>query len=151
METNFARNYDVSSAESAAVIGAVAMFLILFTIASYALGAFLLGRVFKKAGIPQWVAWVPVYNTWKLLEIGNQRGFWAIVGLVPFIGIIALIYLYIAMYHVGKKLGKEGWFVLLAIFIPIAWMIWLGFDDSKWPTEKRRAKLVKKSDVPTKS
>lgn len=151
MEINFARDYDVSSAESAAAIGAVAMFLILFTIASYALGAFLLGRVFKKAGVPQWVAWVPVYNTWKLLEIGNQRGFWAIVGLVPFIGIIALIYLYIAMYHIGKKLGKEGWFVLLAIFIPIAWMIWLGFDDSKWPKEKGKAKPVKKSDAPTKS
>jgi hypothetical protein len=40
--------------------------------------------------------------------------------------------MYIAMYHIGKKLGKDGVFVLLAIFLPIVWLIWLAVDKSKW-------------------
>jgi len=118
------------------VVGAVFLAFVLFAIISYVIGAFLLGRLFKKAGAHQWAAWVPVYNVWKLLELGNQQGFWVLFGLVPFLWIIPTIFLYIAAYHIGKKLGKEGWFVLLAIFMPVVWLIWLGFDESKWPKEK---------------
>ncbi len=129
------------TANDAVVVAAtlwVITFLLVFSVIGYAIQAFLVGRLFKKADVPQWIAWVPVYNVWKLLELGNQQGFWAVLMLVPFINIISLIFLIIAMYHIGKKLGKEGWFVLLAIFIPIVWLIWLGFDDSKWPKEKKR-------------
>ena len=106
--------------------------LVVFSIISYIIVAFLLGRIFKKAGLPQWAAWVPVYNFWKTLELGNQQGFWALIALIPYAGIVGIIFLYIATYHIGKKLGKEDWFVLVAIFIPVLWLIWLGFDDSKW-------------------
>ncbi len=127
----------VTNAAGAAILGGVFLFLVLFAIAAYAVGAYLLGRVFKKAGVPQWAAWVPVYNSWKLLEMGGQQGFWAVLALIPFVNIISAIFIYISMYEIGKKLGKEGWFVLLAIFIPVVWMIWLGFDDSKWPGNKK--------------
>ena len=36
------------------------------------------------------------------------------------------------MYKIGLKLGKEGAFVLLAIFLPIVWLIWLAVDKSTW-------------------
>lgn len=121
-----------------ALFGLFLVFVLIFALIFYGISAFLLGRIFKKAGEPQWIAWVPVYNTWKILELGGQQGFWAILGFIPFVNIIALIYLYIAMYNIGKKLGKEDWFVLLAIFVPIIWMIWLGYDDSKWPKETKK-------------
>lgn len=108
------------------------VFTLIFFIVIYALHAFFLSRIFKKAGIEQWAAWVPVYNSWKLLEIGGQPGWWSILALIPFVNIAAAVFLYIAMYHVGLKLQKEGWFVLLAIFVPTVWMIWLAFDSSKW-------------------
>lgn len=108
----------------------IVIFLIMAVV--YALSAFLLGRVFKKAGIKQWIAWVPFYNNWKLLEMGNQQGFWAIMALIPIVNIVAAVYMYIAMHNIGLKFGKEGWFVLLAIFIPIVWVAWLAFDDSQW-------------------
>ena len=107
-------------------------FLIIFALLSYAITAFLLGKVFQKAGAPQWAAWVPVYNNWKLLEIGGQQGFWALLAFIPFVNIVSLIFVYIAMYNIGRSLGKEGWFVLLAIFLPVVWLIWLAFDNSKW-------------------
>lgn len=111
----------------------VLLFTLLFVALSYAIVAFLTGRVFKKAGVPQWAAWVPVYNYWKLLQLGDQQGFWAILAFVPFLNIVSVIFVYIAMYRIGQKLGKEGWFVLFAIFLPVVWLIWLGYDDSKWP------------------
>lgn len=116
------------------VLGGIFLFFVfIFVLIAYVVGAWLLGRIFKKAGEPQWIAWVPIYNSWKLLELGGQQGFWAVLALIPFVNIIAAIFLYIAMYHVGKKLGKEDWFVLFAIFLPVVWLVWLAFDDSKWP------------------
>ncbi len=140
------------AAASAVVVGFVFLFLFVFAVAAYAISAFLLGRIFKKAGVPQWVAWVPIYNSWKLLELGNQQGFWAVLALLPFVNIVSAIFLYIAMFHIGKKLGKEDWFILVAIFLPIVWLIWLGFDDSKWPTDKKSvpAKSAAKKTTTTK-
>lgn len=132
--------YDPATTDTvagAAIAGALLLFFFFFLVISYAIGAFLLGRVFKKAGVPQWAAWVPIYNSWKLLELGNQQGFWAVLALIPFVNIVSLIFTYIAMYYIGKKLGKEDWFVILAIFVPVVWLIWLGFDDSKWPKDKK--------------
>lgn len=74
-----------------------------------------------------------------MLELGNQQGFWALLALIPYVGIVVVVFLYIAMFHIGKKLGKQDWFVLVAIFIPILWLIWLGFDDSKWPAHSKKA------------
>lgn len=139
MDSNYTYTYDTPTDANldGALLSGLFTFLILFALVSYAITAFLLGKVFQKAGVPQWAAWVPIYNNWKLLQLGNQQGFWAVLALIPFVNIISVIFLYIAMYHVGRKLGKEGWFVLIAIFLPIVWMIWLGFDDSRWPKEER--------------
>ena len=149
MDYDYNYSYDTSGTDAAAAaaggafLGAFIVFLFIFAIICYAVGAFLLGRVFKKAGVPQWIAWVPIYNSWKLLEIGNQQGFWAVLALLPFVNIVSAVFTYIAMYHIGKKLGKEDWFVILAIFVPIVWLIWLGFDDSKWPKETKKVAAAK--------
>lgn len=116
------------------VLGSIFLgFLLICTLVSYVISAWLLSRIFKKAGEPQWIAWVPVYNVWKLLELGGQQGFWAVLALIPLVNIVAAIFIYIATYYIGKKLGKEDWFVLFAIFLPIVWLVWLAFDDSRWP------------------
>lgn len=103
-----------------------------FGIVVYAIYAYLLARIFKKAGLAEWIAWVPFYNSWKLLEIGGQQGFWAVLAVIPIINIVSTVFIYIAMYNVGLKLGKDGWWVVIAIFIPIVWFAVLAFDKSKW-------------------
>lgn len=136
---HFAHSADyANSVAETALVGVVLLFLLIFLLISYVIGSFLLGRIFKKAGVPQWIAWVPIYNTWKLLVIGNQEGFWAVLGLLPFVNIVSTIFVYIAMHRIGKKLGKDDWFVLLAIFLPVVWLVWLGFDDSKWTRSTTR-------------
>lgn len=126
---------DMDTANDAAYVGA-GLFMILFALiaaaVAYVATALLLGRIFKKAGVESWKAWVPVYNSWVLLELGEQKGYWAVLALVPIVNIVAMVFTYIAMYRIGLSFGKDGAFVLLAIFLPLVWYIWLAFDNSTW-------------------
>lgn len=124
----------VTTDGAAAMVAATVfiMFALFASLIGYVVHAILLGLIFKKAGVPQWAAWVPFYNVWKMLEIGGQPGFWSVLLIVPFVNIASIVFIFIAMYHIGLRLQKEGWFVLLAIFLPLVWSIWLAFDNSKW-------------------
>ncbi len=128
-----------SSTAAAAAPGIILLFVFLTFIAVaaiYALHAFLLGRIFKKAGVEQWIAWVPFYNTWKLLELGGQPGYWAVLAIISPLGIVTAVFTYISMYHIGLRLGKSGAWVVLGIFLPTVWMAILAFDSSKWDDKK---------------
>ena len=116
------------------IVATLVLILVVSTIliVGYVLRAIFLMRLFKKAGVEQWAAWVPYFNTWRLLEIGGQQGFWAVIALIPFGDIVSAVFVYIAQYNIGLKLGKKGSFVLWAIFLPIVWLIWLAVDKSKW-------------------
>lgn len=123
------------TAEATAVMWFILIAMFLFVAVTYVVVAIFLSRIFKKAGVLGWKAWVPVYNTWVTLEIGDQKGWWALVMLFPVVNIIASVFLYIAMYTIGLRLGKEGTFVLWAIFLPIVWYAWLALDDSTWDAD----------------
>lgn len=117
---------------AAAIFLTVLFFSFIFSVIFYIIGAIILGLIFKKAGIAAWIAWVPFYNTWKMLEIGGQKGFWAVLAIIPIVNYVSIVFIYIAMYNIGLKLGKSGAFVVLGIFLPLIWMIWLAVDSSKW-------------------
>lgn len=115
---------------------------------AYVIGAVLLGMIFKKANVPAWKAWVPVYNNWTFLELGGQRGWLALLSLtiiIPIVGLITLlvlaIYQIIAAYKIGKKFGKEDWFVALYILLPIVWLVWLAVDKSAVWQESEAAQV----------
>lgn len=132
---------------TAAVFGVFAiLFTLVMAVAMYVIMSLLTMRIFKKAGVEGWKAWVPFYNHWILLELGNQKGFWAILVVLPLVNIVSAVFTYIAMYHIGLKLGKDGAFVLWAIFIPIVWYIWLAVDDSKWQNDVKETS--KKASTP---
>lgn len=130
--TYYTYTTDTSSSLDPAAAVALLLFYIFAIAFAYVINGIFLGLIFKKAGVPQWAAWVPFYSTWKMLEIGGQQGFWAILTILPFVNIVSAIFMYIAMYNIGLKLGKSGVFVLLAIFLPIVWLIWLAVDRSVW-------------------
>lgn len=124
-------DYDYGAALAAGLVIGLWVGLI-----AYIISAIFLGMIFKKAGEPAWKAWVPIYNSWTLLRLGGQNGIWAVLALIPVVNIVSAIFMYIAMYHIGKKLGKSDAFVLLAIFLPLVWMIWLAVDSSTWKGAK---------------
>lgn len=124
-----------SSSASDAVVGGTLLAVVLITIfaviIAYVVGAILLGMIFKKAGIESWKAWVPVYNNWVLLEMGGQQGWLALLSFIPGGSIVTLIFMYIAMYHIAIRFGKDGTlFIALAILVPIVWYLWLAVDKT---------------------
>ena len=120
---------DVASAVAVLILSLVFFF---FAIALYVVVALCLMRIFKKAGVKSWAAWVPFYNNWKLLEIGGQQGFWAVLAIIPVVNIVSVVFMYIAMYNIGLKLGKDGAYVLLAIFLSPIWFILMAIDKHPW-------------------
>ena len=123
-----------SSSTSVDPVGSLVLGIIFLIVAliSYVITGVFLGYVFKKAGVASWIAWVPFYNSWKLLEIGGQPGFWAILTILPLINVASTVFILIAMYNIGLKFGKSGIFVFLAIYLPVVWLIWLAVDSSAW-------------------
>jgi signal peptidase I len=59
------------------------------------LPGFGLAKLFKKAGIESWKAYIPFYNTWLMQEKAQRPKYWAVLQLVP----------------------VAGWFITLGIFI----------------------------------
>lgn len=56
----------------------------------------------------------------------------------------------IGMYNIGLKLGKSSSFVLLAIFLPLVWLIWLAVDKSTWNESLGEpSKAIEHSTSPT--
>lgn len=131
----------VDAAGVAAVIMSLIGFFIFVALIGYVVMSFILSRIFKKAGVEEWIAWVPIYNSWKLLEIGGQQGWWAVLSIIPIVNIISVVMILIAMYNIGLKLGKQGPFVLLGIFLPLVWYLWLAFDTSVWDESKGAPRL----------
>ncbi|MEO5949822.1 MAG: DUF5684 domain-containing protein [Candidatus Saccharimonadales bacterium] len=122
----------VDSGTALAIAGTLMVVYVIVLILAYVVHSFLLSRIFKKAGVAPSKAWIPVYNIWIMLELGDQKGYWSVLMFVPIVNIVALVFYVIAEHNIGLKFGKEGWFVLFAIFLPLVWLIWLAVDDSKW-------------------
>lgn len=143
-------NGNAAAAGIGLLIAIIGIIVYLVVIAgSYALSSWMLARIFRKAGVAQWKAWVPVYNLWILLEMGGQAGWWAVLSFVPVINIAALVFSCIAVYHLDAGFGKPGagW-LLLYIFVPIVWLIILAFDSSHWEPRRMEVAPLYGANVP---
>jgi len=174
-------------------------------VAAYVLMAVFYMKLFAKANVPAWKAWVPVVNVWKFLELGGYHGaisllafvgmalsycflgifFYSmlnidyyslvnmdyiyqlndnptslqygdlntlITGFSPFgalgmggfffayilqmvaslISLICTVFMCMSAYQIGLKLGKEGTWVILYIFLAPVWMGIMAFNKAVW-------------------
>ena len=137
-------DYGASDAASAAAFLILALFGFLFAIVGYLISAFLLSKVFEKAGVQgKWRAWVPVYNYLVLAKLGDLSP-WVILALVvasviPILQYLSGLALFVAMimvaYRVNAKFGREWPILLLFILGPLGQWIWLGilaFGSNPW-------------------
>ncbi|MGC0367886.1 large exoprotein [Microbacterium sp. SLBN-111] len=137
-------DYGTSSAAQAAVLAVLSVVFFLFAIVGYVISAFLLSKVFEKAGVQgKWRAWVPVYNYLVLAKLGDFSP-WVILGLVvasviPVLQYLSGLALFVAMimiaYRVNAKFGREWPILLLFILGPLGQWIWLGilgFGSNPW-------------------
>ena len=93
----------------------------------YVLTALAFMRFFEKVGLPAWTAWVPFYNTWKLLEVGGQPGWISLLRLLGSAGgIVTLVFEIIGMHRIGIAFRKPTSWVVLGVFLPFVWAYLLG-------------------------
>jgi hypothetical protein len=143
--------YDPAEQSPGALLAIAAVFIIslIFAVAGYLVVSWFLMRIFRKAGVEGWKAWVPFYNSWIFLELGGQQGWLILLHLVPGGGIVATIFGYIASYHVGASFSKPGagW-VVLYIFLPFIWLAIVAFDNSRWNPALMTVRPIYGSNVP---
>lgn len=101
--------------------------------ALYVWTALALSAVFRKSGEEGWKAWVPIYNTVVLLQLGGLSGWLVLVGLIPILGALALwIAVILACYRINVAFGfGAGMTVLAALLLPV-WATVLGFGSARW-------------------
>ncbi|WP_137284696.1 DUF5684 domain-containing protein [Halorussus salinisoli] len=86
-------------------------------------------KVFEKADEPGWAALIPIYNTYVMLKIGDNPGWYLLLMIIPIANLYA-----IGKMHVGiaKAFGKGvGWGVGLW-FLPFVFFPMLAFGDASY-------------------
>ena len=128
-------DYDSTVAAFVTIYAIIIVGSLLFALAIYVVTAIALMGFFRKVGVEPWIGWVPIYNTWKWLEVGGQNGWLALIALIPYGSIVTSVFLCIGMYRTGRAFGKDGAFVVLGIFLPFVWAFILGGKDEVYRPE----------------
>lgn len=124
----------------------------IFIVAAYVFSSFVLMKIFKKAGLEGWKAWVPFYNQWTLFELGGYHGGLSLIGFataIPLLGFIAgivqLIYYFSAMTEIHKKIGKSNtvlWNLFNFFMFPV-WGVVILAQDFNWNDSLGKESLAK--------
>ena len=176
-----------------AVIITTIVFVVIIFITVYVVTAVMYMKLFAKANVAAWKAWIPVVNYWKFLQLGGCPGAISLLGFAgwllmmsylvfsfnymlenstdlfiygqynPFLigtavyplvlytvgslaNTAAAVFGCISAYHISRKLGKEGVWVVLYIFLSPVWLGIMAFNKSVW--NDSLAKPAKGSERP---
>lgn len=85
--------------------------------------------MFKKAGIANWKAFVPFYNTWCMVEKMELKRYWFFLQLIPVAGQFITIWICIKFVeHFGRF---NFWHHAATVFLPFIYFPYLGFSKSE--------------------
>ena len=104
------------------------------TIVTYAIVAVGLYKMFQKAGVTEWLAFIPFVNLWKLTKITCGSALWLLLILIPCMGI--LVFAIFLAVKIAPAYGRGVGTVLLTIFLaPVAYL-YLGFGEARYEGPK---------------
>ena len=124
------------------------MFLVL-AIGIYVATSIASMKIFQKAGLPGWKAWVPFYNNWIFLQLGGYNGALSLLGLIPGGAIVLFILMCFSANEISKKLGKSDVFILFPLGVvsfgitTLIWLFMAGFGKSEWTDSLGKESLAK--------
>ncbi len=121
------------------IILAYLVFIGVVLLITYLLTAITLMMFFRKVGVKPGLAWVPVYNHWKWLEVGSQPGAISLLQLVPGAAIVTTVFLIIGMHRTGIAFGKDAGWLVLGIFLPWLWCILISQPSEQYRPERLAA------------
>lgn len=86
-------------------------------------------KLFSKAGKPGWASIVPIYNTIVMIDIAGKPLWWIILLFIPVVNVVVSILIMIGM---AKNFGRGTGTVIGLIFLPIIFMLILGFGSAEY-------------------
>ncbi|MGB3411805.1 MAG: DUF5684 domain-containing protein [Microthrixaceae bacterium] len=86
-------------------------------------------RVFTKAGYPGWYSIVPFLNISTLCRIAGRPGWWWVLGIIPCVGSVIMIIVWL---DVAKAFGKGTGYGLGLLFLSPIFIPMLGFGSSQY-------------------
>jgi signal peptidase I len=85
-----------------------------------------LARLFEKAGVPGWKAYIPFYNTWVMMQLAERPKHWVFWQFIPVVGWFITMGIYVEFV---KTYGKFAlWEHALAALLPLIYFPMIGFD-----------------------
>ena len=87
-----------------------------------------LSKIFEKAGVATWKAFVPIYNFWEVGKIINRPKWWAFIMIVPGVNLIMYgVYGFHLARAFKKRLNKDLFYAALC---PYLYFAYLGFNHN---------------------
>ncbi|WP_295839358.1 FHA domain-containing protein [uncultured Microbacterium sp.] len=103
------------------LIAAIAGALLVPAVALHIWYAIGLARVFDARGVETWRAWVPVVNDAEIFRLGRIDPVRAVLLLVPFVNVYALVLKARAAHRIGTASGRGAGTTALAVLFPPVW------------------------------
>jgi signal peptidase I len=87
-----------------------------------------LSKLFAKAGVESWKAWIPIYNFYVLAKLLDKPWWWCLIMIVPGVNIIMYgVY----GFNVARAFNKpSNGDLLFASILPYLFFVKIGYDDT---------------------
>ena len=109
----FAQDSEPNAGPFAALTGVMLLFFVVFGLAAYVYVSLAVQTIAKKTGTANdWLAWIPIANLFLMLSIAKKPMWWFILFLIPLVGVVMLIIVWMA---VAEARGKPNWWGVLMI------------------------------------
>ncbi len=97
----------------AALSGVLLLFVVVFGLGMYVYMALALQTIATKTGTAnEWLAWIPIANLFLMLSIAKKPMWWFLLFLIPLVGAVMAIIVWMA---VAEARGKPNWWGILVI------------------------------------
>jgi signal peptidase I len=103
--------------------GFVLIFIQLLLLLTPSIGLY---KLFEKAGLPGWKAFIPFYNTWIMMTLAERPRHWVFWQLIPVVGWFITMGIYVEFVKVYGKFHLYEH--ALAALVPLGYFPWLGWD-----------------------
>ena len=102
-------------------------------------------KIFEKAGLKGYLAFIPLYSAWLWLEVIEKPKWWFIFILLPFINVFMF---WLMLVETAKTFNKNMlWEQGLAAIVPFYYIPYLGFTEKEKYQKKAERPVFKKSKI----
>jgi len=102
-----------------------------------------LSKIFAKAGIESWRAYVPVLGQIEWLKLLGRPTWWIVLLFIPIVNVLVIVAMLV---ETAKAFGRFGAFdPIPAVLTPYAYFPWLGHnEDARYLTPEKRKDIEKR-------